>query len=323
MRVTSQGERGLMLTPAGIARTFSFPWRRTSNLVSCLSFPGLCLERPGCECQPKKKRQVLVDVIVGTNSSSTSQLCSTVRVEEHRGPCRCKCALSACHYRKIFDEAACLCRCKAELAGEKRECAVDFEREWHEDSCTCECRPRICVSGQYQDQATCQCRPIETCAVLDASSSAVNRHHLSAVGDGRMPSPSSPQAPKYVGLACVVAVAFAMLLSLYYMVAKRRAAGGGGRGRGTPGGGSTGSSVPILAAARRSASGTHLANGGGGGGGVPVVVPGTETVVGTLQRATAGGNGRQTAAYTITINSASAANLDEAMMPLAEDKTRF
>ncbi len=278
------------------------------------------MERPGCECQPKKKRQVVVDVIVGTNSSSTSQLCSTARVEEHRGPCRCKCAVTGCHYRKVFDEERCMCRCKAELAGEKRECAVDFERRWHEDSCSCKCRPRICVSGQYQDPATCQCRPVETCAVVDASSSSssLNRHHLSsAVGDAGGGRVKSQQAPKYVGLACVVAVALAMLLSLYYMVVRRRAAGGAGGGGGTPGG-STGSTVPILASTRRSSSGTHLSNGVGVG-----VPPASETVVGTLQRATATAGGRQTAAYTITINSASAANLDEAILPLAEDKTRF
>ncbi len=34
-------------------------------------------------------------------------------------------------------------------------------------------------------------------------------------------------------------------------------------------------------------------------------------------------NSPQTAAYTITINSAGAANLDESILPLAEDKTRF
>lgn len=49
-------------------------------------------------------------------------------------------------------------------------------------------------------------------------------------------------------------------------------------------------------------------------------------MVGTLQRApsTGGGgpNGRPTTAYTITINSQSAASLDEAMLPLNEEKAR-
>jgi len=73
-------------------------------------FLGLCLERPGCECVPKKRRHVQVEVIVGTNSSISGFLCSTMQVEEHRGPCRCKCSLTACHYRKVLDEQACLCR---------------------------------------------------------------------------------------------------------------------------------------------------------------------------------------------------------------------
>ncbi len=63
----------------------------------------------------------------------------------------------------------------------------------------------------------------------------------------------------------------------------------------------------------------------GSGPGIPVVAGnanGTETVVGTLQRATSA-NGRHAAAYTITINSSSASNLDEAILPLTEDKTRF
>ena len=63
--------------------------------------PGLCLDRPGCECQPKKKRLRKVDVIIGTNSSSTSFLCTSVSIEEHRGPCRCKCAIEKCHYNKV------------------------------------------------------------------------------------------------------------------------------------------------------------------------------------------------------------------------------
>ena len=100
-----------------------------------------------------------------------------------------------------------------------------------------------------------------------------------------------------------------MLLSLYYMVARRRAAGDIARGRGvsgTPGGGSTGSQVPILAAAaasasaaRRSTSGTLLSNGTlrshHGGLHTPgnAAAGASETVVGTLQRATSTGGRHQ------------------------------
>ena len=85
----------------------------------------------------------------------------STQVDEHRGPCRCQCSVLNCHYNKVFDEAACLCRCRSEFASRKRDCAIDFERVWKEESCTCECRERICVSGHYQDRETCQCRPVE------------------------------------------------------------------------------------------------------------------------------------------------------------------
>ena len=72
------------------------------------------------------------------------------QVEEHKGPCRCQCSVLNCHYNKLFDEAACACRCRAEFADLKRACATDYERVWREESCTCECKARICVSGHYQ-----------------------------------------------------------------------------------------------------------------------------------------------------------------------------
>ena len=65
--------------PSATKNEWNVPFVIKHIFVNCL---GLCLERPGCECQPKKRRKVLVDVIVGTNSSSTSQLCSTVQVKE-------------------------------------------------------------------------------------------------------------------------------------------------------------------------------------------------------------------------------------------------
>ncbi|TRY68701.1 hypothetical protein TCAL_15106 [Tigriopus californicus] len=268
---------------------------------------GLCLERPGCECQPKRKKYTKVDIIVGTNSSATFQLCSTVQIEEHRGPCRCKCTLTNCHYNKVFDEDQCLCRCKSEFANLKSSCMKDFEREWDEESCTCRCRARMCVSGHYQDRATCQCKPLETScsAIATAIDAGASVHHQNT---GHL---AVSQAPKYVGLSCVALIALFMLLTMYYLMVKK-----GGRhhhqsrqsrirGRGN----SFMRRAPSLVG-----SSAHpdllVANGS------------TETVVGTLQRAAAS-SGMATAAYTITINSQSANNLDEAMLPLTEDKTRF
>jgi len=64
----------------------------------CIYFLGLCLERPGCECAPKKTRHHKVNIVVGANS--TQQMCSTIEIEEHRGPCRYVC---------VFDLYLCFC----------------------------------------------------------------------------------------------------------------------------------------------------------------------------------------------------------------------
>jgi len=130
------------------------------------------------------------------------------------------------------------------------------------------------------------------------------------------------QAPKFIGLACVLIVALAMLLSVYFMIARRRSRGSSsteGIAAVTPPAGATNGvpcRIPVLTSssvmATPASSTARLRRVGGVG----------ETVVGTLQR-TGGGVG-EAAAYTITINSAgAAAELDEAILPLTEDKTRF
>ena len=73
---------------------------------------------------PKKSRHIKVDIVVGINSSSVDQMCSSYEIEEHRGPCRCKCLTKTCHYNKDFDRDNCQCRCKPEFAALKRECAT-------------------------------------------------------------------------------------------------------------------------------------------------------------------------------------------------------
>ena len=117
-------------------------------------FSGLCLERPGCECVPKKTRQVKINIVMGVNSSSTLQVCSSIDIEEHRGPCKCKCMIKQCHYNQVFNRDLCQCNCKDSFAVLKRDCltngggrATNF---WDDDSCSCKCRPRRCVKGHYQ-----------------------------------------------------------------------------------------------------------------------------------------------------------------------------
>ena len=121
----------------------------------CCIFSGLCLERPGCQCVPKKTRQVKVDIVVGVNSSSTSLVCSSIEIEEHRGPCKCKCLTKSCHYNMVFDRDACMCRCKDSFAVLKRDCLTrpiggEIVNFWDEETCTCKCKPRTCVEGHYQ-----------------------------------------------------------------------------------------------------------------------------------------------------------------------------
>ena len=91
---------------------------------------GLCLERPGCTCVPKKSRHIKVDIVVGINSSSVDQMCSSYEIEEHRGPCRCKCLTKTCHYNKDFDRDNCQCRCKPEFEALKRECATTGKQSY-------------------------------------------------------------------------------------------------------------------------------------------------------------------------------------------------
>ena len=91
---------------------------------------------------------------MGDNSSSTLQVCDSIDIEEHRGPCRCKCLTKSCHYNKIFDRDSCLCMCKDSFAVLKRDCLTNgggrATNYWDEDTCSCKCRQRICVEGHYQ-----------------------------------------------------------------------------------------------------------------------------------------------------------------------------
>jgi hypothetical protein len=91
---------------------------------------------------------------MGVNSSSTSQVCSSIDIEEHRGPCKCKCLIKSCHYNKVFNRDSCQCMCKDTFAVLKRDCLINGGGRatsfWDEETCSCKCRPRRCVKGHYQ-----------------------------------------------------------------------------------------------------------------------------------------------------------------------------
>jgi hypothetical protein len=246
---------------------------------------------------PKKRHRKKVEIMLQLNASSQSYQCASVELEEHHGGCKCGCLISSCHYNKVLVEDECACRCKPDFGEVKAVCARDFQRQWNEDTCTCKCRPKMCVTGYYQDRNTCECRPIEppACSSPSSASAAGANSNMDVV----VPS-SNFEAPKYIGLSCVVAIAAAMLLALYMLVSKRRG-------------------DDVVASANSAA----------------------ESVFGTLQRAATSavahtaamhngmgsvshaGTLRPTAAYTITINQSSSSSMDEAILPLTEDKTRF
>ena len=202
---------------------------------------------------------------------------------------RCKCLTKTCHYNKDFDRENCECRCKPDFSVLKRECATTGRstRNWDEDTCTCRCRPRVCVEGHYQDVHTCDCKPVEsTCTavgVRDDLSSHSTPHQLTS------------GVSKYIGLTCMVLLTLIMLITLYILIQRRRHMDSN------------------LNHGLSNLSNRTLPHGLDAGS--------IASLTGTLrghQHATSSG----TTAYTITINS-QAANMDESILPLTEDKTRF
>ena len=158
-----------------------------------------------------------MDIVVGINSSSVDQMCSSYEIEEHRGPCRCKCLTKACHYNKDFDRENCQCRCKPEFSALKRECATTGRstRVWDEDTCTCKCKQRVCVEGHYQDTETCDCKPVEsTCSAIGV------RDEINSSRDSNVVQLNG--ASKYIGLTCVALLATIILIFVYLLVTRRR-----------------------------------------------------------------------------------------------------
>ena len=241
---------------------------------------------------PKKSRHIKVEIVVGINSSSVDQMCSHYEIEEHRGPCRCKCLTKSCHYNKDFDRENCECRCKPEFFALKRECATTgrTSRIWDEDTCTCRCRPRVCVEGHYQDINTCDCKPVEsTCTAVGVRDDLSSHAHAQQLNNN---------VSKYIGLTCMVLLTLIMLITLYILIQRRRQMGtninhglSNLSSRTLPHGLDAGSIASLTGTLRNHSHGHHATSSG-------------------------------TTAYTITINS-QAANVDESILPLTEDKTRF
>ena len=138
-------------------------------------------------------------------------------------------------------------------------------------------------------------------------------------GDPGADHRSVAHTPKYVGLACVVFVALAMVLSLYYMVIKRKSESNSSlRMRGSLG--NLHSGAPNNVDDERHFRGCSLA---AGLTGLAANMQEGTSSIGSLTGSLGHHHRSPGTAYTITINSQSATNLDEAILPLTEDKTRF
>ena len=205
----------------------------------------------------------------------------------------------------VFDRDACVCRCKDSFAVLKRDCLTrpiggEIVNYWDDDTCTCKCKPRVCVEGHYQDRTSCECKPVEsTCSAIGGAAGIANLntddhdHHT---------------APKYIGLGCVILVTLAMVLSLYYMLMKRKS----NDHRTLVG--------PSYAYANETARFRGCSLAAGLSGLASNIQDGTATIGSVTSNNPGAGH---STAYTITINSQSSTNLDEAVLPLTEDKTRF
>ena len=128
---------------------------------------------------------------------------------------------------------------------------------------------------------------------------------------------SVAHAPKYIGLACVVFVALAMVLSLYYLLVKRKSENNSSLRMREPSGNLHGTANNVED--ERRFRGCSLA---AGLTGLATNMQEGSSSIGSLT-GSLGHHRSPGTAYTITINSQSATNLDEAILPLTEDKTRF
>ncbi len=121
-------------------------------------------------------------------------------------------------------------------------------------------------------------------------------------------------APKYIGLTVVALMTGTLLIVLYFMVTKNR------NNRLVVSNGLNSGSGPIGQNGQNGLAGLSAFNGLPHGLDAGSIASLTGTLRGRNGGHTTPGG---TTAYTITINSQGASSIDEAILPLTEDKTRF
>jgi len=193
--------------PDDFIAEFIFP----SHIVvpRCL---GVCLEKSGFSCHPKKKAKLVSHEVVLYSLNGT-QVCRTIELEHHKGPCRCSCQLTpaSCGPAQLFNEDDCRCSCAKEKNPEKYKCAQRPGRFWDDRHCSCVCTHKPCPAGERLEPSTCRCSQIPTTCQL----SPVNI-------DGSSIGAHPARLTTYIGIGALSLVAMTIIATLYFMLAKKR-----------------------------------------------------------------------------------------------------
>lgn len=173
---------------------------------------GVCVSSAGLTCHPKKKPKIVSHDVVLYNANG-SQVCRQIQLEHHKGPCKCSCQQSEadCLPHQVWYEDTCQCGCARTDSAAKHYCALDANRQWSDESCSCVCK-MTCPHATELDPDTCTCgEGVSQCAVspLYSVTGTVTGSHPAKVAT-------------YVGLVAIALVTLTILVTLYLMATKKR-----------------------------------------------------------------------------------------------------
>jgi len=168
---------------------------------------GVCLDKVGETCLPKRKPKVVSHEVVLYSINGT-QVCRHIELEHHRSPCRCNCLLAPgdCGQNQVFSTSSCSCSCDRSANAAKYSCALDPRRLWDNRKCACICRV-VCLPGQELDSQSCSCH-----TVVQPSCS---------VGAATLASSHPAKVATYIGLGALTMVGLTIAVTLYYIVVKK------------------------------------------------------------------------------------------------------
>lgn len=168
---------------------------------------GVCVHSSGLTCHPRKTPKKIQHQVVLYATNGT-QVCRTVSLEHHKGPCRCSCHLSSadCSSSQVFSPSQCRCSCPHSANTAKFSCTLDTARVWDDRQCSCVC-PTPCPPGHEQDPHSCSCSPILTSCSLSSTT-------LTGVHPARVAT--------CIGVAAIAIVTVTIITSLYCMMSRKR-----------------------------------------------------------------------------------------------------